>query len=71
MKKIIHSSCKPISRDHDHEDYFSKSFTCGNCGESLGSYDYGRAWCDEDKEKFKKDHANCPKCGTKIDWSEF
>lgn len=61
---------KPILKDHDHEEYFSKSVHCGNCGESIGSYSYGRSWCDQSKARFIKSHGWCNACGKKIDWSE-
>lgn len=41
---------KPILTDHDREEYFTKSVTCGCCGQKIGSWEYGRLWCIGDKE---------------------
>lgn len=61
---------KPILRDHDHEEYFTKSVECGCCGQTIGSWEYGRLWCNGDKEWFIDNHKFCQYCGDKIDWSE-
>lgn len=60
---------KPVRRDADHEDHFTAWFKCGSCGKTLGSYDFGAAWCDEGKDLEKLDP--CPKCGTPVDWSDY
>lgn len=60
---------KPMLKDHDHDEYFSMSVECGECGALLGSWDYGRAYCNGSKEWFIENHRFCNRCGQAIDWS--
>lgn len=60
----------PLLFDHDHEEYFTKRVVCGCCKKVIGSWDYGREWCDGSKEYFIEHHKYCNECGHPIDWSE-
>lgn len=61
------SPVQPKARTRDHEEYFTKRFTCPKCGEYLGSYSFGRAWTDNGMPKDKR--IDCPTCRQPIDWS--
>lgn len=61
---------KPILKDHDHDEYFSMSVECGNCGAALGSWDYGREFCNGSKERFIEQNLFCRRCGQALDWSD-
>lgn len=61
---------KPILKDHDHDEYFSMSVECGNCGAALGGWDYGRAFCEGSKEWFIEQNLFCRRCGQALDWSD-
>lgn len=78
FQKIIDESLetaipmKPVLQDHDHDNFFSKSVECGNCGEVIGSWSYGRDWCDSPKKFLKffiEHHKYCNECGHPIDWN--
>ena len=63
---------KPIRTNHDKEEYFSARFRCPHCGTNLGSYSYGRLWCDGQMEEFIADtHNKCAVCRNELDWSEL
>lgn len=68
---LVKTAVKPILKDHDHEDYFSKSVECGECNAWLGSWDYGRAYCNGSKERFIENHRFCNRCGKAIDWRDY
>ena len=60
-----------IRSNRDHEEYFTARFNCPHCGTSLGSYSYGREWCDSQKGEFISEIRNiCASCGNELDWSE-
>lgn len=61
---------KPILKDHAHNEYFSASVECGNCGAVLGGWNYGRVFCTGSKEWFIKQNLFCRCCGQALDWSD-
>ena len=61
---------KPILKDHAHNEYFSASVECGNCGAVLGGWNYGRVFCTGSKEWFIEQNLFCRRCGQAFDWSD-
>lgn len=59
---------KPIRKNHDHEEYFTAQFICPHCKKTVGSYDYGRAWCEGPQSM--EHPQKCRNCGEPLDWSD-
>lgn len=62
---------RPNMRIRDHEEYFTKTFSCPSCGKRICSYTFGGERTDNGlqlSEMFAK--RVCPSCSQAINWSE-